>query len=371
VTVLGGLTLNSGTLAPAGNTTIENSNGTGPGPITLNSDAELLFADNYTLYNLTLNGGSVQGALNGFPNAVTVGKGGLVQGYGNFQWTFGRLALDNDGTINSNVKDQTLYLYTMPFTNDGLILASGGGNISIDWNDTYAGFGVDLFSNSADGTISATDGGTLKLGGDLTNSGLISAVNSTAYFGDGWTHVAQNAGNIAVSGGELSLSGVTNSGLITAASSTVYFGSPAPDNPLDFSSQNTGDIAVTGGELFLGSLAGGSLYQWTGSQYIPAPYQWTDSGLIATVGTAIDVLGSGDISAGGTLSVVGGSLSGQGTLEDDGQITVSGGSIALSSLTIGAGERWWGTHRRSRWHGQRCDGQQRRPRSRLLRRHGR
>jgi hypothetical protein len=62
VTVFGGLTLNSGALALTGNTTIENSDGTGPGAITLNGSS-LIFGKNYTVYSLTLNGGSVIGGV--------------------------------------------------------------------------------------------------------------------------------------------------------------------------------------------------------------------------------------------------------------------------------------------------------------------
>ena len=65
-------------------------------------------------------------------------------------------------------------------------------------------------------------------------------------------------------------------------------------------SQNAGDIVVMGGKLFLGG------------QHIPQFTQWTDSGLITTVSAATDVLGSGVISAGGTMSIRGGSLSGLG-----------------------------------------------------------
>ena len=110
VTVLGGLTLNGGTLALAGTTTIENSNGTGPGAITLNGSAStpqvsfggggitnLIFAEDYTIHALTLNGGWVEGAGAGSPHpTVTVGKGGLVQGDGGFVYgDYGYLALDN------------------------------------------------------------------------------------------------------------------------------------------------------------------------------------------------------------------------------------------------------------------------------------
>ena len=274
VTVLGGLTLNSGALLLAGNTIVENSDGTGPGAITLNG-SNLFFAENYTLYSLTLNGGLV----GGLGSTLTVTKGGLVQGYGEFIYGgLPYLALDNDGTINSNVNGQSLTFYQMPFVNDGLVLASGGGNISINANDPY----YDPWSNNADGIISVIDGGTLDLGGRVTNSGLITAVNSTLYFG----------------------------------ADVVALGGVGP------LAQNAGDIVVLGGKLFLDS---------------PGSFQeWTDSGLIFTVGAAVDVLGTGEIAADGTMSILGGSLSGQAPLEDDGQIKLRDASVDLASLTIGA-----------------------------------
>ena len=112
VTVLGGLTLNGGTLAGVrrATTTIENSNGTGPGAITLNGSAStpqvsfggggitnLIFAEDYTIHALTLNGGWVEGLAPVLPHpTVTVGKGGAVQGDGGFVYgDYGYLALDN------------------------------------------------------------------------------------------------------------------------------------------------------------------------------------------------------------------------------------------------------------------------------------
>jgi hypothetical protein len=128
----------------------------------------------------------------------------------------------------------------------------------------------------------STDGGTLQLGGKVTNDGLIKGVNSTVYFGDpfyGFTGFAQN----------------------------------------------NGDIDVLGGKLFLGG------------QGNDRPDQWIDSGSIKVVDASTDVLGSGLISAGGIMSIRGGSLSGQAPLEDDGQLILRKASVDLSSLTIGAG----------------------------------
>ena len=192
-------------------------------------------AENYTFDDLFLNGGYVAG----HGTTATIEKGGLVRGYGGFIYgPFGPLTLDNEGTINSNINGQWFKISEMPFVNDGLVLANGGGNISIDYPDPF----YDQWSNGADGTMSVTNGGTLQLGGKFTNFGTISAANSTVDFGD-------------------------------------------PVGPPN-SANNTGNMFVLGGTLFLGD-----------SYFSDS---WTNSGLIATVGAAIDVLGSGTISAGGT-----------------------------------------------------------------------
>ena len=109
--------------------------------------------------------------------------------------------------------------------------------------------------------------------------------------------------------------------MIAAVNSAVRF---SPSEYSTHALQNTGHIATVGGQLFLGEAGQNSLM----------PYQWTDFGLIATYGTAIDVEGNGDISAGGILSIRGGSVSGPAGLQDDGQIKLHGASIDLSSLKI-------------------------------------
>ena len=189
VTVLGGLTLNSGSLLFSGTTTVENSNGTGPGEITLNVGSRLFLGENYTFEKLNLKGGVVAG---GGGNA-TVGIGGLVQGYGQFfEGQETAIALYNQGTINANIFGQTLYIGEadggMYFQNDGLVKATHGGIISINFNDPDAF--IDPWSNNADGVIAARNG-TLQLGGNFTNNGLISAVNSTVYFGDQFMGISE------------------------------------------------------------------------------------------------------------------------------------------------------------------------------------
>ena len=72
---------------------------------------------------------------------MTVGTGGLVKGYGQFfEGQVDRQSLHNQGTINANVFGQTLYIgnlswWSGSFINDGLVLASHGGIISVNYGD--------------------------------------------------------------------------------------------------------------------------------------------------------------------------------------------------------------------------------------------
>jgi hypothetical protein len=85
--------------------------------------------------------------------------------------------------------------------------------------------------------------------------------------------------------------------------SAIYFG----DTHIGVA-RNAGDIVVLGGKLFLGAQGN---YHST---------QWTDTGLIKAVGTETEVLGGGTVSAGGTMTIRSGSLSGSAPLEDDGSL---------------------------------------------------
>ena len=87
VTVLGGLTLNSGSLLLSGTTTIENTNGTGPGTITLNG-LHAYFSGRITELSAILSVNGILYRKSAWQQrgraAATIGTGGLVQGYGQF-----------------------------------------------------------------------------------------------------------------------------------------------------------------------------------------------------------------------------------------------------------------------------------------------
>ena len=200
VTILGDLTLQPGnSLQLAGCTT--------SGAITIDSSAYLFMSGAYTLENLTLNGGNLEpGASIDFPfAAVTIAPDGLAQGYGeigsssaDFPMT---MLLENEGTINSDIAGQLLNIRNtsaFSFVNDGLLEATNGGNISIDF-----------INNNADGVISVANGSTLQLGnnpdfGGAVNSGLIKvggAISGAATLHDD--------GQIRLEGGSIDVSSLT------------------------------------------------------------------------------------------------------------------------------------------------------------------
>jgi hypothetical protein len=276
VTVLGGLTLNSGFFKLSGSTSVENANGTGPGVITVGATASLSL--NEVSYKVVLNGGYITKA------DVTIDAGASVSGYGAFyEGQVSVTTVENEGTINANVNGQWLYIGESSgglgsFVNDGLVLASHGGNLSVDYGDVDS----TPWTNKADGVIRVIDGGTLQLGAHATNLGLITSVDSDIYFGDS-----------SFEGGD--------------------------------SVTNAGQINVKGGEFFLGVLGS------------PRSNSWTDSGSIKTVSAATDIQGNGVISAGGTFDINGGTVTGSGQVEDGGTITLEGGTVTLASLSIDSG----------------------------------
>jgi hypothetical protein len=278
VTVLGGLTLNSGFFRLSGSTTVENASGTAPGVITVEATAYLSLSTISS--KVALNGGYI------YDSNLTIEKSALVCGYGGFyEGQQQGSEVHNDGTINADVSGQLLSIGQSSgglglFVNDGLVLASHGGDLSVDYNDVDSY--IDPWTNNADGVIRVVDGGTLQLGGHGTNLGLITSINSNVSFG-----------NSFYNGGD--------------------------------SVTNAGQINIKGGEFFLGVLGS------------PRSNSWTDSGSIKTVSAATDIQGNGVISAGGTFDINGGTVTGSGQVDDGGSIKLAGGTVTLASLSIDTG----------------------------------
>ena len=136
--------------------------GTVSGDVTVDSSAYLFLNYDFTLKNLTLNGGNVDvGEIGG---TLTIPTDGLMQGYGDIVGSpaliAGVITLQNDGTIISDIAGQSLDIRQTFFFNNGLVEATNGGNISIDLSN----FGIDTIYNNADGVIGISDGSTLQLG---------------------------------------------------------------------------------------------------------------------------------------------------------------------------------------------------------------
>jgi hypothetical protein len=105
---------------------------------------------------------------------VTVGRGVTIAGNSSASIVVG--PIDNRGTIEQNGPgDLTV---TFGLVNDGSIRASNGGVLTLEAypfypNDTYPSSGDVPWSNSSDGTITATQGATLNLYDNWTNQGVI------------------------------------------------------------------------------------------------------------------------------------------------------------------------------------------------------
>jgi hypothetical protein len=282
VTVLGGLTLNSGFFRLSGSTTVENASGTAPGVIRVEATAYLSLSAISS--KVVLNGGYI------YDSSLTIEKGALVRGYGGFfEGQEQASEVHNDGTINADVSGQSLSIGQSSgglssFVNDGLVLASHGGNLSVDNDDVDSS--IDPWTNNADGVIRVVDGGTLQLGGKATNLGLIASINSNISFGN-----------------------------------STYQGGDAVTN--------AGQISVKGGEFFLG-IANDTFNSWT------------DSGSIKTVSAATDIRGNGTIAVGGIFDINGGTVAGSGQVDDGGSIKLAGGTVTLASLSIDTGATFSG-----------------------------
>jgi fibronectin-binding autotransporter adhesin len=181
-------------------------------------------------------------------------------------------SLVNNGTIGASYTDTGLEVETTSFTNNNLVQASGGGNVTVAANS---------WTNAVGGTISASSQGKMTLGGTWNNQGTISASGGTLLIGGNWT----NLGSMVVS-----------------SASTLEFTSnftPASIGSLTVSSDS--NVYVTGTV----NLQGASL--------TPASYggSWTLEPGAAITSGVLNLTGSSFAIGGGALngvSVVGGTV---------------------------------------------------------------
>ena len=153
VTVSGGLTLEPGN-------SLELGRGTVSGAVTVDSSAYLFLSGDYTVANLTLNGGNLDGGVSAPFSGVRqiIPPDGLMQGYGEIGGSplSGFMSLENEGTINSDINGQLLAINNINFANDGLVEATNGGKM--DLAGPVTGDGQFLIGQAA----------TLEFGGPTT-----------------------------------------------------------------------------------------------------------------------------------------------------------------------------------------------------------
>jgi hypothetical protein len=162
VFVTNGLTLDTDLYVSGENADLQISDGStvAVGPLVKNATIHLS-GDYSTLYNAS-------------NNLMPVGPGITISGETSNSVIVG--PIDNLGTIEQNGPGDLAVDYGL--VNDGTIVSSRGGAVSAQ--SDYEGFIGPALINDADGTIMASDGGSLALYDNWTNGGRISVDASSA-----------------------------------------------------------------------------------------------------------------------------------------------------------------------------------------------
>ncbi|MGP0104360.1 CARDB domain-containing protein, partial [Rhodoblastus sp.] len=187
---------------------------------------------------------------------------------------------DHGGTIDADLSGQELVLAPYGLlSNDGTVEATNGATLQIGGNGGS-------WTNQSDGTISATDA-TLILDGPFTNLGTISATDSTVEIGG--TVTLAELGTVQRSGGTMELTGTLDLGGAT----------------LDTTQGEFQGLVLDGGTIENGTVIGGGLT--------------LDSGTL------------GNVTYQGGLSVNGGSLTVENGLRVEDSTGATPGNISVSS----------------------------------------
>ena len=278
VVVVDGLTLNTDLYLSGDNSELQFDDGSAvaAGPLVQNATIHLIGA-----YSVLYNDTSPNGVLNNDPNqTVTIGSHVTISGESYSSGVFG--PFDNLGTIETNT---ACHLLVFELVNDGSVEAGQGGNVTLDRAGTVSTgsggfyfFAGQPWSNNADGTITATQGGTLNLQGQWTNNSTIKATQ----------------------GGTLNLQGQwTNNGTMTATGAATL----VVDDTLPW----TNDGTITATQDTTVSLGG----------------PWTNDGTITAVGATLNLFGA---------------WTNDGTITADAASTVTLGDP--SDLVSGPGDIW-------------------------------
>lgn len=160
VGVMGGLTLNTDLYVSDYGLYFLDGSTVAVGPLVTSATIHLS-GDNAHLYNT-------------YPSqTVTIGRGITIAGENPNSYIGG--PIDNLGTIEQNGPG---LLVLTGVVNDGSIQASNGGDVVLDEYSTYTSMPVP-WSNNADGTITATQGGEVDLYNEWTNHGTITVDSSS------------------------------------------------------------------------------------------------------------------------------------------------------------------------------------------------
>jgi hypothetical protein len=314
--------------------------------------------ESFDANSLNMSGGTVaiSGTLN-FTNAsggsfsvgpITIAPGGVVSGEGIL---FGPGPIVNqgvmEGDVDINTGGQALFVTpTSTFTNQGLMLATGGGNIDIDANDNGT------FANLNGGTLT---GGTYEA--DTTSTlafvtpGAAPAFNvldATLTF-NGFGSAIDNvpSGTSAFAGIEDALNNIDSAGILNVLGGRDYSaGVPVTDAGLIDIGGGTFDVALSVSGTLQGfgtvaqAITNGGTVQATGG-YLTLAGGATDGGSLIVDGDATMVLNGSftqPITDDGTMQAQNGTLDLNGTVGGGGGFVIEGGSSAsLTALAIGSG----------------------------------
>jgi hypothetical protein len=319
VRVVNDMTMSGGTISLDKNSVVAFQgvqNLTGTGSILFGSDASNRLAIDNTGAQLTIG-----------PGILVHGQNGTIGGQV-FASSSGTVIVNN-GTISADVNAGTLTLTQASFSNNNILDAKNGGTLNI----------TSTVNNSAAGTLTASNNGTLFLNGAAVNGGTISTTT-------GGKFVATNNGNNFLNdvtlNGHIDLSTANGSVRVNGASGlTMQAGSIIDIN------QNS--ILAFNGSQTLGG-TGSVVFGNTGSSNRVAV---DVSGSVLTIGANARIRGengtiggqvyassantsianNGHISAdvaGGTINITQATVTNNGTLE-----ALNGGTLVLNSDVTG------------------------------------
>jgi hypothetical protein len=202
VTVINGLTLNSGVLSLRGDTAVFATAAAGSLGTILVGNGEVTFngAETYTLDNpVVLENGGIgwSGPTGGGPARATIAAGDEISGYGYLTGD----SLINSGTIAAAANGGELEIGPLDLRNQGLITASGT-ELIINPAESWSNAGtIALVGTNAEGGVS----GGADLYGTFSNTGLITISHGDLSLGGGGGF--ENTGLIAATAAVISLAG--------------------------------------------------------------------------------------------------------------------------------------------------------------------